>query len=357
MSKQDIHKTTILKYYFSATALGLVMSATKNVNQYIKPNITMLATGGTIAGTSSSTTDTTNYTIGSLNLQSLFDAVPNLKEVANLTGEQITNVDSNDITGPILLTLSKKINTLLRGNQQGVVITHGTDTLEETAFFLNLTVNNTKPVVLVGAMRPATAISADGPMNLFEAITLAGSPNAQDRGVMIVLNDRIASAYYITKTNTVTNDTFKAIEQGYLGIFVNGQPKFFYSPAKPMGQIYFDTSSITQLPRVDIIYVHQDQDDILLQAALKAGAKGIIIDATGNGNMPHPLEKAVKALTQKDIPVIISSRTGSGYISDKNYGISSGFLNAQKSRILLQLAIASGANHNTIAEYFDRQRS
>lgn len=341
---------------FSIAAIGLGMPTLTYANQQPKPNVTILATGGTIAGSSKSSTDTTNYAAGSLSIQTLFDAVPNLKEVANVTGKQIANVDSNDITADILLTLSKTANTLLNGDQQGVVITHGTDTLEETAFFLSLTINNKKPVVLVGAMRPATAISADGPMNLFEAVTLAGSKNAVDRGVMVVLNDRIASAYYVTKTNAVVNDTFKAIEQGYLGLFVNGQPKFFYTPAKPIGQVYFDTSKLKSLPRVDIIYVHQDQDDVLLEAALKAGAKGIVIDATGNGNMPKPLEKVVNELSDKGIPMVITSRTGSGYVSDKSYGISSGFLNAQKSRILLQLAIATGANHKQITEYFDKQR-
>lgn len=341
---------------FSIAAIGISMPTTTYADQTAKPNITILATGGTIAGSASSTTDTTNYTAGSLSIQTLFDAVPSLKDIANITGEQIANVDSNDITADIRLTLSKKINSLLNSDQQGVVITHGTDTLEETAFFLSLTVNNKKPVVLVGAMRPATAISADGPMNLFEAVTLASAKNAENRGVMVVLNDRIASAYYVTKTNAVVNDTFKAIEQGNLGLFVNGQPKFFYTPAKPIGQVYFDTSRLESLPRVDIIYIHQDQDNVLLEAALKAGAKGIIIDATGNGNMPKSLEKRVKELNDKGIPVIISSRTGSGYVSDKTYGISSGFLNAQKSRILLQLAIATGANQQQIAEYFDNQR-
>lgn len=342
--------------FFSIAAIGLGMTTTTYADQQTKPNVTILATGGTIAGSASSSTDTTNYSAGALSIQTLFNALPALKEAAHITTEQIANVDSNDITANILLTLSKKANTLLDGDQQGVVITHGTDTLEETAFFLSLTVNNKKPVVLVGAMRPATAISADGPMNLLEAVNLAGSKNAEDRGTMVVLNDRIASAYYITKTNSVVNDTFKAVEQGYLGLFVNGQPKFFYTPAKPIGQIYFDTSNLESLPRVDIIYVHQEQDDTLLQAALKAGAKGIIIDATGNGNMPEALEKAVKELHEKGIPVIISSRTGSGYVSEKIYGISSGFLNAQKSRILLQLAIATGANQQQIEQYFDNQR-
>ncbi|WP_392566308.1 asparaginase [Utexia brackfieldae] len=321
-----------------------------------KPNITILATGGTIAGSSASKTDTTDYQAGSLGIQTLIDAVPELNHIAHITGEQIANVDSNDIDNHILLTLSKKVNQLLSQNQQGVVITHGTDTLEESAFFLSLTVKQSKPTVFVGAMRPATAISADGPMNLLEAVTLAASPQAQQRGTMVVLNDRIASAFYVTKTNAVSNDTFKAIEQGYLGLFINGQPKFFYTPAAPIDQVYFDVSQLTNLPRVDIIYVHQGQDATLLNAAISAGAKGIVIDATGNGNMPKALEEAVAKALTKNIPIVITSRTGAGYVSNKKQGISSGFLNAQKSRILLQLAIATGANLTQIETYFDHQR-
>lgn len=153
------------------------------------PNVTLLATGGTIASQGSSNTQTTGYSIG-LGVQQLVDAVPEILSVANIRGYQVSNVGSGSINSTISLKLAQLINEeLARDDISGVVITHGTDTLEETAFFLDLTINSTKPVVVVGAMRPATALSADGPLNLYQAVTLASSPNAVGRGAMIVLNE------------------------------------------------------------------------------------------------------------------------------------------------------------------------
>ncbi|EDU7996493.1 L-asparaginase [Salmonella enterica subsp. diarizonae] len=213
-----------------------------------KPDITILATGGTIAGSSVSKTDTTNYKAGSLGINMLISSVPELSEIANVKGEQISNVISDDVGSDIQLKLSHRVNQLFKEGQQGVVITHGTDTLEESAFFLDLTVKSEHPVVFVGAMRPATAISADGPMNLLEAVTLAADKNADRRGTLIVLNDRIGSAFYTTKTNSTTVDTFKATEPGYLGVFISGKPKFYYTPARAIDQEYFDVSKINKLP-------------------------------------------------------------------------------------------------------------
>ncbi|SUH12844.1 L-asparaginase [Salmonella enterica subsp. enterica] len=139
----------------------------------------------------------------------------------------MANIGSENMTSDIILKLSQKVNALLaRDDVDGVVITHGTDTLDETAYFLNLTVKSDKPVVFTAAMRPASAISADGAMNLLEAVTVAADPNAKGRGVMVVLNDRIGSARFVTKTNATTLDTFKAPEEGYLGVIVNGKPQF-----------------------------------------------------------------------------------------------------------------------------------
>lgn len=324
------------------------------LNVKTKPNITILATGGTIAGSSDSKTDTTYYKSGSLSIEKLIKVIPELSKAANLQSEQFTNIDSNDMTDDTLLRLSKKVNALLaKPDKNGVVITHGTDTLEESAFFLDITVNNDKPVVFVGAMRPATALSADGPMNLLQSVLLAGSKDARGRGTLIMMNNQIDSGFYTTKTNPSTNDAFKAPLVGYLGIYSDKGPMFYYKPAKPFHKPYFDISQITALPRVDIIYVHQGLDDTFLQAAIKAGAKGLIIDATGNGNMPKKMLNAVAKLHAEEFPVIIASRTGSGYVSPKSYAINSGFLNAQKSRVLLQLAIATGASNEQIAKYFD----
>ncbi|VEB07532.1 L-asparaginase, type II [Klebsiella pneumoniae] len=158
-------------------------------------------------------------------MQTLINAVPEMSKIAHVEGEQVANIGSENMTSDIILQLSKRVNALLaRDDVDGVVITHGTDTLDETPYFLNLTVKSNKPVVFTAAMRPATAISADGPMNLLEAVTVAADPDARGRGVMVVLNDRIGAARFVTKTNATSLDTFRAPEEGYLGVVVGGKP-------------------------------------------------------------------------------------------------------------------------------------
>lgn len=323
--------------------------------QDAKPGVTIYATGGTIAGASKSNTDTTNYKAGSIGVQALIDAVPELKDVATISGEQIANVASNDITQATLLTLANNINRQLANPAtQGVVVTHGTDTLEETAFFLDLTTAGNKPVVVVGAMRPATAISADGPLNLLQAVTLAANPNAQNRGTMVVLNDRIGSAFYTTKTNTTAVDTFRATEQGYLGMFIGTTPKFYYSAATPTGKLHFDVSNVKAFPKVSIVYMHEDQDNEQIDAAIRAGAKGIVIAGNGNGSVPTSVKNHLIELTAKGFPVVRSTRTGTGFATDKKEGIGAGILNPQKARILLMLSLSNGSDLATIRKNFEQ---
>lgn len=337
--------------------LSLLLAAafsTGAVAQAAKPGVTIYATGGTIAGASKSNTDTTNYTAGSIGVQALIDAVPELKDVATISGEQVANVASNDITQATLLTLAKKINQQLADPAtHGVVVTHGTDTLEETAFFLDLTTSGTKPVVVVGAMRPATAISADGPLNLLQAVSLAASKNAENRGTMVVLNDRIGSAFYTTKTNATVVDTFRATEQGYLGAFIGTTPKFYYSPATPTGKLHFDVSKLTSFPKVSVIYMHEDQDNEQIDAAIRAGAKGIVIAGNGNGSVPTVVKNRLIELTEKGYPVVRATRTGTGFSTVKKEGIGAGILNPQKARILLMLSLSQGADLATIRKNFD----
>jgi L-asparaginase len=333
-------KRNVLSVLVSATLL----SAALHVSAADKPGVTIYATGGTIAGASKSNTDTTNYKAGSIGVETLISAVPELKDVATVSGEQIANVASSDVTQQVLLKLSKAINSkLAEKDTHGVVITHGTDTTEETAFFLDLTVKSNKPVVVVAAMRPATAISADGPMNLLDA---------ENRGTMVVLNDRIAPAFYVTKTNSTTIDTFRAADQGYLGTFISGVPKFYYEPAKPVGKPSFDVSNLESLPKVAILYSYQDQDIALLEAAVKDGAKGIVIAGSGNGSIPTSVKVKVKELLAMGIPVVRSTRTGSGFVTTKEEGIGAGYFNPQKARILLMLALAEGASAEKIRVYF-----
>ncbi|KJX98000.1 hypothetical protein TI39_contig446g00002 [Zymoseptoria brevis] len=291
------------------------------------PNVTIFATGGTIASQGTTNTQTVGYSIG-LGVQQLVDAVPQLLNISNINGVQISNVVSGDINSTILL------------------ITHGTDTLEETAFFLDLVLNSTKPVIMVGAMRPASALSADGPLNLFQAVTLASSPKAANRGVMIVLNDRIGSAWYTTKMNANSLDTFKSTEVGQLGFFINQVPYFYFAPTMPTGKLHFNVSGKMDLPKVDILYAHEDMDGVLFSAARNSGARGIVYAGVGAGGMSAKASVLAEELFDATgVPIVASHRSADGFVPVGGEGASvvgSGFFNPQKARIVLMLAISVG---------------
>ncbi|KAF3765289.1 hypothetical protein M406DRAFT_60076 [Cryphonectria parasitica EP155] len=325
------------------------------------PNVTIFATGGTIAGSSGDTTATTGYSEGSVTVLNLIDAVPAVLDVANVAGVQVANVGSEDITSTILLSLSKMIHKYVCEDptMSGAVITHGTDTMEESAFFVDATVNCGKPVIMVGAMRPATAVSADGPFNLLESVTVAADPSAKDRGTMLVMNDRIASAYYMTKMNANTLDTFKSVEMGYLGELISDKPYFYYPPMKPTGKAAYDISNVTSIPRVDILFFYEDMHNDTLYNAIEAGAKGIVIAGAGAGGVSTSFNYAIEdVLNRFEIPVVQSFRTASGEVplsdisSTTASHIASGYLNPQKSRILLGLLLAHGKNLTEIADAF-----
>ncbi|KAJ4265337.1 hypothetical protein NW762_004622 [Fusarium torreyae] len=322
------------------------------------PNITIFATGGTIAGSAGSADQTTGYQAGALGIKTLIDAVPQICNVSNVRGVQIANVDSGDINSTILTHLTHRIQEDLDNPHiQGVVVTHGTDTLEESSFFLDLTVQSEKPVVLVGSMRPATALSADGPINLLSAVRLAGSESAKNRGAMIVLNDKIASARYTIKTNANSLDTFKAEDQGYLGSFENIHPVFWYPPVRPLGHHYFNISTSSTkkaLPQVDVLYGTQEADPELFQAAIDSGAKGIVLAGLGAGGWPQEASDEIeKVLNGTDIPVIVSRRTAWGYVGERPFGIGAGYLNPSKARIQLQLALEKKLSTKEIQDIFE----
>ncbi|KAL3426448.1 L-asparaginase 1 [Phlyctema vagabunda] len=309
------------------------------------PNITIFATGGTIAGSAGSSTAVTGYTAGALGIQVLIDAVPSIVNISNVNGVQVSNVDSGSITPTILLNLTQQVTAALADPYiQGVVITHGTDTLEETAFFMDLTTRSEKPVVVVGAMRPATAISADGPINLLAAVTLAASPAAVGRGTMVVLNDRIASAYYTTKTNANALDTFRAVEQGFLGVFLSLEPVFYYAPALPVGKPYFDVSETAELPQVDILYGYQQLNPALVEAAVESGSKGLIMAGMGAGGWTTAGRAAADEAYEKNGTIFVwSHRSQDGFVDGGyEHAVGSGFFNPQKSRYLLSLALNAG---------------
>ena len=324
------------------------------------PNIVILATGGTIAGAAATGTQSA-YTSGAVTIDAMLAAVPGIKEFANVKGEQISNVGSQDMTLDIMLSLAKRINVLLAQNDvDGIVVTHGTDTLEETAFFLNLVVKSDKPVVMVGSMRPSTAISADGPLNLFNAVGVAVDPRAKGRGVLVVMNDWIHGAHSLTKTSTTAIQTFMSPLRGLVGVSSYGKNDFYSTPTwKNTTASEFDIASVTKFPRVDILYACADMSPDLIDAAVANGAKGIVIAGVGNGNMNQASLGAVARAAKKGIVVVRSSRVATGTVGrnvevndDELNLIASDELNPQKSRILLMLALLKARTTTDIQNLF-----
>src|SRR5213594_2437483 len=250
MTMKSFHRT-----WTATLIVALLMHAPAVRAQTKKPNVIILATGGTIAGAAATGTQA-GYQSGAVTIDAMIAAVPGLTDLANIKGEQISNVGSQDMSFDILLKLAKRINALAQSSDvDGIVITHGTDTMEESAFFLNLTVKTDKPVVMVGSMRPSTAVSADGPLNLYNAVGVAADPKAKGRGVLVVMNDWIHSAHSLTKTSTTAIQTFMSPLRGLVGVASYGKNDYFTNPEwKHTTQTEFDITTVTQMPRVDIVF-------------------------------------------------------------------------------------------------------
>lgn len=326
------------------------------------PLVWVFSTGGTIAGSGSSSTDFSNYEAGSITGEVLVASVPQLAEIADIKVEQVVNVNSSNLTTANLLKLSQRINeTLDDPNVAGVVVTHGTNTLEETAYFLNLTVKSDRPVVVVGAMRPATAISADGPLNLLNAVRVATSPEAHGKGALIVLNDEINAAREATKTNTFRVETFRAPDFGFLG-YVDEDKVAFYraSTKRHTSASEFDVSDLTELPVVDVLYSYIEPNAKTIPALVSAGSKGIVFAATGGGELTDNEKAEIRALseTNNQMPILVrASRTGSGRVIrttayDQMGLIPADNLNPQKARILLMLALTRTTDPGEIRRMF-----
>lgn len=324
------------------------------------PNIVVLATGGTIAGAGVSSTGSA-YTSGQVKIDAMIDAVPNIRKLANLKGEQVANVGSQDMSVKVWLDLANRINTLLASADcDGIVITHGTDTQEETAYFLNLTVKSDKPVVLTGSMRPSTALSAEGPLNLYNAVALAANPNAKGYGVMVVMNDEIHAAKDVKKMITTPVQTFQSPQEGMIGTVIFGDVLFFHKPSgRHTTNSEFNVSGVTALPRVDIVYACADMSIDLIDMMVKAGAKGIVIAGVGDGNMNAGTLEACKRATKAGVAVVRASRVPigavliKGEIVDADYGtVSSDELNPQKARVLLMLALQKNRSRDDLQKLF-----
>lgn len=317
------------------------------------PHITVLTTGGTIAGQASGSS-AIGYQAGQLSGSDLIAAVPGLDKLAVLSVEKISQVGSQDINDKIWFDLAKRIKELFDNNEaDGVVITHGTDTMEETAFFLSLVLSPDKPVVLVGSMRPSTAVSADGPENLYEAVEVAASPKARGRGVMVVLNDTIHAPRAVTKTNTTSVQTFVSPNGGPEG-YVDPASIRFTSPVVAPAHAPYALPANPPLPRVDIIYAHANMDAALIDDAVKGGAKGIVLAGVGDGNGSQAAVEALGNAVKQGVVVVRASRTGSGFVNrnvevndDKLGFVVSLDLNPQKARVLCQLLIANGVTKSS----------
>ena len=338
--------------------LGVVWSATPASAQS-KPNVTILATGGTIAGAAATGTQP-GYKSGAVGIDTMVAGVPGITDLATIKGEQISNVGSQDMSFDILLKVAKRINELAKGDVSGFVITHGTDTMEESAFFLNLTVKTDKPVVMVGSMRPSTAVSADGPLNLYNAVGVAADPQAKGRGVLVVMNDWIHAAHSLTKTSTTAVQTFMSPVRGIVGVASYGKNDWYSTPEwKHTTRSEFDISQVTQMPRVDIIFASMDMSPEMITASAAGGAKGIVIAGVGNGNMNKASVDAAAAAVKKGVVVVRSSRVATGLVGrnveledDKLGFIASDELNPQKSRILLSLALLKSQDAKAIQQMF-----
>jgi len=316
------------------------------------PNVALFTTGGTIQSKGANRQKLMEYSDGKVTPQELLDDLPELKTLANISVTEISNIGSGGINAKLQLKLAKAINAALaRPDVSGAVVTHGTATLEETAYFLNLVVKSDKPVVVVGAMRPFTAVSRDGPFNLYNAVRVASSPKAKGLGVLIMLNDEINAARDTTKTNTYRMETFVARDMGPLGYADSDQIVFYRRPLyKHTLNSEFDISKLDDLPRVDVTYAYQESDGTAIDAFVAAGAKGIVLT---DGNA-----ESIKKGQAKGVVFVQSDRKGAGRVVESEKMAARGIatcdnLNPQKARILLRLALTKTTDPKEIQRMFN----
>jgi L-asparaginase len=347
---------------YTLPCLVAAIAVTLSTTAQAKPKIKILATGGTIAGAQASSSEV-GYKSGTFSIDDLIKAVPQMKDLAELSGEQVANIGSQNMNHEVWLKLAKRVSEVLKDSgTDGVVITHGTDTLEETAYFLSLVVKSDKPIVLVGSMRPATAISADGPANLYNAVALAASPEARGRGPLIVIDDEIHYAREAQKMNTTELDTFHSPNRGRAGVMNVGTAEFFNQNTTrhtTKSEFSVDGKSADDLPRVEIVYSHENLGPEVINFLVEKGVKGIVLAGVGDGNSTDPALAALETAAKKGVAVVRSSRTGSGLVvrnvevdDDKMGFIAAMELSPQKARILLMLALMNTTDPAKLQQLF-----
>lgn len=324
----------------------------------MKKKIVILATGGTISAGGEEGA-TTGYTDGQFDVHALISGVPGIDLLAELSGEQILNVSSSDITLENWKTLADRINELAQSEEaDGFVVTHGTDTLEETAYFLNLTVKTKKPVVVTGAMRPATATSADGPLNLYQAVALAANDKAYGKGVLVVFADAVFSGRDVLKVNNFRADAFNGRDFGCMGYMRNDEVYFVnQSVKKHTVDTEFDISQCEKLPKVAVAYFHVDASPDVLEF-FKDRADGLVIAGAGGSAFSKEWLNVVKEVS-KEIPVVRATRVANGLtiydeaVDGEGGTIYSDTLSPQKAKVLLTMALTKTKDKDEIQRMFE----
>lgn len=324
------------------------------------PRIIILATGGTIAGKGTSAT-AAGYKAGVTPIKDMIAAVPGIEKLAILNGEQISNIGSQDMTVAIWLKLAKRINEIFRNHEaDAVVVTHGTDTMEETAYFLNLTDRYDNPVVLTGSMRAGTAMSADGPKNLYDAVQVAASKLSKGKGVMVVFNGSIFNAREVVKTNTTHVDAFTSPNTGPEGQVLGKKILYYTTERRPANKnTPFDVTGLDSLPVVGIVELYAGISDVAVDAYVNAGVNGIITAGLGDGNLNAINTTSVTEAVSKGVIVCRSTRVPTGRVilhdetDDAKLGTIVGDdLNPQKARILLMLGLTQSRDKAVLQSYF-----
>lgn len=354
--------TTTMRFRIAVIPLVGIVAGSVTVAAQAEgpPQVRVLATGGTIAGAQSKATDYA-YKPGAYDVDSLLKAVPNLDKLAVITGEQVASIGSQDMNDETWLKLARRVNAVLAGpDVDGVLITHGTDTLEETSYFVSLVTTSDKPVVMIGSMRPANAVSADGPGNLYNGLAVVTDAGARAKGTLVVLNDTIHFARNVVKTDTTSVQTFESINRGPAGKVHTGKITWFEPMDRKVGTATeFSIDDLDHLPRVDIIYAHASMSTDLIDAAIRNGAEGIVVAGVGDGNMTTPALDALTQAAKRGVVVVRSTRLPAGIVlrnnevnDDERRFVASGELNPPKSRVLLQLALTRTADPVRIQRMF-----
>ncbi len=322
----------------------------------MQPRLVLIGTGGTIAATAGDARTLTGYQV-TQGIGAMLAAIPGAADVADIRCEQPFNVDSRDLGTAQVLRLARAVDRHTRDpGVDAVVVTHGTDSLEETAFFLHLTVRHPKPVVLVGAMRPASALSADGPLNLINALLTAADPASRDRGVLVVMNDRIVAARLAAKRHTTRVDAFGADGAGVLGTVTDGRVRYALRPDLPDTAAPFPWPACAPCPRWTSSWITRTRPPHPYAAAIRAGSRGIVVASMGNGSLSPAAARGCAQAIRRGLVCVRASRVPDGLVTDSGTGgpLAAHALNPLQARIALRLALARGMDRAAIEDLLRR---